>query len=41
MKICEHSNCEKGAIGHLSLGGVKTYYCNKHLKRIKRRLVGI
>ncbi|MEM3382803.1 MAG: hypothetical protein QW698_01990 [Nitrososphaerales archaeon] len=41
MKICEYSNCEKEASGCLSLGGVKTYYCQKHLKQVKRRLVGI
>ncbi|MGQ9469764.1 MAG: hypothetical protein ACUVTD_08120 [Nitrososphaerales archaeon] len=41
MKYCECLNCDKKAGGKLSLGGIKHYYCLKHLKRVKRRLVGI
>jgi hypothetical protein len=41
MKYCEYSKCNKEANCTLSLGGVKTYYCLKHLKSVKRRLAGI
>jgi len=41
MKYCEYLNCDKKANGILSLGGIKHYYCFKHLKSVKRRLVGI
>jgi hypothetical protein len=41
MKYCEYSKCDKEADCALSLGGVKTYYCRKHLKSVKRRLAGI
>jgi hypothetical protein len=41
MKYCEYSDCNEEANCALSLGGVKTYYCLKHLKSVKRRLAGI
>jgi len=41
MKYCEHLDCNKKADGILSFGGIKNYYCLKHLKKVKRRLVGI
>jgi rhodanese-related sulfurtransferase len=41
MKYCEYSGCNKKAEGILSLGGIKNYYCLKHLKLVKRRLMGI
>jgi hypothetical protein len=41
MKYCEYLNCNRKADGILSLGGIKYYYCLKHLKEVKRKLVGI
>jgi hypothetical protein len=42
MKYCEYSGCNEKADGvFLSLGGIKNYYCLKHLKLVKRRLMGI
>jgi len=41
MELCEHAECCQEAVGYLSLGGIRTYYCREHLKRVKRELVGI
>jgi hypothetical protein len=41
MKYCEYSGCNKKAEGILSFGGIKSYYCLEHLKKVKRELVGI
>jgi len=41
MKYCEYAGCSKEAVGCLSMARVRTYYCKKHLKSVKRKLVGI
>jgi hypothetical protein len=41
MKYCEYLGCDKKAEGVLSFGEIKNYYCLKHLKKVKRRPMGI
>jgi len=38
MRVCEYYGCRKRAVGFLNVGGVRVYYCRRHLDLVERRL---